>query len=67
MMSVKQLKANRENAKLSTGLTSAAGKLKVSGNQIARGILSNRLLLDDLQIELRPIGGLELSLLKRSQ
>ena len=34
MTSLKQVKSNRENAKLSTGPTSATGKLKVSGNRI---------------------------------
>lgn len=77
MTSLKQVKANQENAKLSTGPTSAAGKLKVSGNRITHGILSNKLLLDgenpdqyqslldDLQAQLKPVGTLELSLVEK--
>jgi len=77
MTTEKQVRANRQNARKSTGPTSIAGKLKVSGNRITHGILSNKLLLageaqedyqallDDLQQQLRPVGPLELSLVEK--
>ena len=76
-MTTKQTEANRANAKLSTGPKSIKNKQAVSGNRITHGILSTRLflvdesaeeyqvLLDDLQVQLRPVGALELSLMER--
>jgi len=77
MATEKQVRANQQNARKSTGPTSIAGKLKVSGNRITHGILSNKLLLagetqedyqallDDLQQQLRPVGSLKLSLVEK--
>jgi hypothetical protein len=77
MTTTKQAAANRANAKLSTGPKSIKGKQAVSGNRTTHGILSTRLfladespeeyqtLLDGLQVQLRPVGALELSLVDR--
>lgn len=77
MASEKQVGANQRNAQKSTGPTSAAGKLKVSGNRITHGILSQKLLLegevqedyqallDDLHQQLRPVGTLEQALVEK--
>jgi hypothetical protein len=76
-MTIKQTAANQANAKLSTGPKSIEGKQAVSGNRTTHGILSTRLfladespeeyqtLLDGLQVQLRPVGALELSLVER--
>lgn len=77
MATEKQIHANQQNAHKSTGPTSAAGKLKVSGNRITHGILSNQLLieneraedyqalLDDLHAQLKPMGTLEQALVEK--
>ncbi|MEN8132890.1 MAG: hypothetical protein ABFS45_22465 [Pseudomonadota bacterium] len=77
MATIEQAKANKENAKLSTGPRTSTGKQVVSGNRITHGILSTQLLLadesaeeyqtllDDLQHQLRPVGTLELALVDR--
>ncbi len=77
MTTLKQASANRENARLSTGPKSDEGKRVVSANRISHGILSSRLLLEDeraeefqalfndLQLQLRPVGALELSLVEK--
>lgn len=76
-MSEKSAKANKENAKKSTGPKTAEGKAVVAGNGIRHGILSQRLflatenpadyvaLMDDLQAALRPSGALELVLVEK--
>lgn len=77
MATQKQINANRENAKLSTGPKSTVGKQVVSGNRIHHGILSNKLLLenespqeyqtllDDLLSQLKPVGTLEQALVEK--
>ncbi len=77
MITIKQEKANKENAKLSTGPRTSGGKNVVSGNRITHGILSTKLLLadesaeeyqtllDSLQAQLKPVGALELALMER--
>jgi len=45
MATERQVRANQQNARKSTGPTSIVGKRKVSGNRITHGILSNKLLL----------------------
>jgi hypothetical protein len=77
MTTEKQILANRQNAQKSTGPRSVQGKEKVSGNRIAHGILSSKLLLtgedpdeyqsllDALQGQLRPSGALELGLVEK--
>ncbi len=77
MATQKQINANRENAKLSTGPRSAEGKQIVSGNRILHGVLSNKLLLDNespleyrilmdgLLSELKPVGTLEQTLVEK--
>lgn len=47
MTSEKQIKANQENAQLSTGPKSSEGKTLVSGNAIKHGLFSKKLLLED--------------------
>jgi hypothetical protein len=71
MASEKQISANRENAKKSTGPRSAAGKEAVSLNALKHGLLAKAALLpdedenafeafsDDLLAELHPVGALE--------
>ena len=77
MATKKQICANQQNAKKSTGPTSVEGKREVSANRITHGILSTKLLLagessqdyqsllNDLQVQLRPVGVLELSLVEK--
>ena len=77
MTSKAQVIANQQNAKKSTGPTSVEGKREVSANRITHGILSTKLLLvgedgqdyqallGDLQVQLRPVGVLELSLVEK--
>lgn len=77
MATQKQIEANRENAKRSTGPRSVQGKQVVSGNRLSHGILSNKLLLenespaeyqallDDLLAQLRPVGTLEQALVEK--
>ncbi len=77
MTSEKQIRANKQNAKKSSGPKSAEGKREVSSNRITHGILSDKLLLggenpqdyqsllDNLQAQLRPVGALELSLVEK--
>ena len=77
MATEKQIHANRQNAQLSTGPTSAMDKAIVSGNRIRHGILSNKLLLesecledyqallDDLHAQLKPLGALEFTLVEK--
>jgi hypothetical protein len=77
MATDKQASANKANAKKSTGPKTAAGKAMVSGNAIAHGILSKRLLLSDespddfqalqdgLRQSLGPVGALELALVEK--
>jgi hypothetical protein len=77
MTSEKQVLANKENAKKSTGPKSEDGKIQTAGNAIKHGILSQRLILpgedqqdfihlqDDLRLSLRPVGALELILVEK--
>ena len=77
MTSNAQVRANQQNAQKSTGPKSLDGKQKVGGNRITHGILSTKLLLvgedgqyyqallGDLQVQLRPVGVLELSLVEK--
>ena len=77
MTSEKQIVANKDNAKKSTGPKSEAGKLQTAGNAVKHGILSQRLILpgedqqdfiqlqDDLRLSLRPVGALELILVEK--
>ena len=77
MATQKQIDANRENAKLSTGPVSAEGKQVVSNNRLSHGILSNKLLLEnespqeyqvllgDLLSQLKPVGTLEQALVEK--
>lgn len=72
-----QIKANRQNAKRSTGPTSIQGKLKVSQNAITHGIFATapllesenqeeyQLLYDSLFKELMPASQLEAALVER--
>jgi hypothetical protein len=78
MATAKQLQANTANAKCSTGPRTDIGKRVVSGNRVAHGVLSARLLLPDepadeyqaledgLRSDLSPIGTLELALVSRA-
>jgi len=71
MSTEKQITANRENAKKSTGPRSAAGKAAVSLNALKHGLLAQAALLpgedeesfrsfaDDLLAELEPVGARE--------
>lgn len=71
----KQLEANRNNSKKSTGPKTTSGKAKVSGNAIRHGIFSDKLVLPheseeefqdfhaELVENLKPIGVIELSLI----
>ena len=45
MATTRQVEANRENAKKSTGPKTAAGKAKVSSNPIKHGLLAQAALL----------------------
>jgi hypothetical protein len=77
MTSEKQVAANKDNAKKSTGPKSKDGKIQTAGNAIKHGILSQRLILpgedqhafialqDDLRLALRPMGTLELILVEK--
>ncbi|MDA0995218.1 MAG: hypothetical protein O3A13_16525 [Proteobacteria bacterium] len=77
MATENQVRANRENARLSTGPKSAAGKAIVSSNRICHGILSTKLLLegecpedyqallDDLHFQLKAEGALEHALVEK--
>ena len=77
MTSNAQVRANQQNAQKSTGPKSLDGKQKVGSNRITHGILSTKLLLagedgkdfqallGDLQVQLRPVGVLELSLVEK--
>ena len=77
MTSKAQVLANQQNAQKSTGPKSLDGKQKVGSNRITHGILSTKLLLagediqdyqallGDLQVQLRPVGVLELSLVEK--
>ena len=68
MATMKQIDANRQNAKKSTGPKTAAGKAKVSSNAVKHGLLAQAALLpredeeaftsfaDDLLAELQPVG-----------
>ena len=68
---IRQIEANRRNARKSTGPITSTGKAKVSGNAIKHGILSNKLTLpgedreeyqahlEDMISSLRPSGSLE--------
>jgi hypothetical protein len=72
-----QIKANRQNAKRSTGPTSIQGKLKVSQNAITHGIFATaplletenleeyQLLYDSLFKELMPASQLEAAIVER--
>jgi len=77
MTTSKQAKANLQNAAHSTGPKTLQGKAKASSNATKHGVLSTRLfldgespeefhlLLDGLQMSLRPAGSLELVLVER--
>jgi hypothetical protein len=76
-VSERQLTANRENAKNSTGPKSKNGKAVTCQNATHHGLFSSRLLLEgedpaefqgllvDLQATLRPVGAVELGLVER--
>lgn len=78
MATTKQVEANRQNAKRSTGPKTAAGKAAVSGNALKHGLLTEAALLagedeeafaslaDDLLAELQPVGRGSASLSKGS-
>lgn len=51
MATVRQLTANRQNAKHSTGPKTPAGKARISHNAISHGIFAQRLLLEGEQPE----------------
>ena len=75
--SITQIKANQSNAQKSTGPLTEDGKKVVAGNAVKHGIFSKQLILSDenpsdylallegLQVELRPVGILEQSLVER--
>lgn len=78
MTTPKQLVANSQNSKLSTGPTSISGKLVASKNSIRHGLLSTRLVIPELESEkewvahhreifesIFPVGGLETKLVER--
>lgn len=77
MTSERQLTANRENAKSSTGPKSKHGQAVACQNATQHGLFSSRLLLEgedpaefqellaDLQLTLRPVGAVELGLVER--
>ena len=76
-VSERQLTANRENAKNSTGAKSKNGQAVTCQNATQHGLFSSRLLLEgedpaefqrllaDLQATLRPVGAVELGLVER--
>jgi len=76
-VSERQLTANRENAKASTGPKSKNGQAVTCQNATQHGLFSSRLLLEgedpaefqrllaDLQATLRPVGAVELGLVER--
>ncbi len=76
-VSERQLTANRENAKNSTGAKSTNGQAATCQNATQHGLFSSRLLLEgedpaefqrllaDLQATLRPVGAVELGLVER--
>jgi hypothetical protein len=76
-VSERQLTANRENAKYSTGPKSKNGQAVACQNATQHGLFSSRLLLEDedpaefqellgeLQLTLRPVGAVELGLVER--
>lgn len=77
MSTLAQIDANRKNAVLSTGPTSAEGKLTSSRNATRHGLFTSRLLLDhedpteldalmfDLSESLEPVGPVEHALVER--
>ena len=77
MTSEKQVAANKENAKKSTGPKTEEGKTLVAENAVKHGFLSQKLFLprenptvfatlhDELQLALRPRGLLELTLVEK--
>ena len=77
MATANQIRANRENARSSTGPKSANGKAIASNNRLCHGVLSKKLLLDNenpadyqalldgLHAELKPVGTLELALVEK--
>jgi hypothetical protein len=72
-----QIKANRKNAKKSTGAKTKEGKRIVANNALKHGVFAKQLVLsdenpedyqqlfDELQIALNPVGALEYSLVER--
>ena len=76
-ISDKQVLANQNNANLSTGPQTETGKAVSSSNATRHGIFSAQLILQDeepedfrtlvtaLQVDLRPVGALELTLVER--
>jgi len=77
MPSEKQIAANRQNAKMSTGPISSEGKATVSRNAIKHGVLASASLLPDENLEMfqtlqekmldyyQPVGGREEALVDR--
>ena len=77
MATDRQMKANRANAKKSTGPVTRAGKKRASGNAVSHGLLSRALVLpsesqqefdalvSQLASELGAVGTLELALVER--
>ena len=77
MVSRKQLMANRENAKKSTGPVTPEGRSRVSGNAISHGLTSQKMVVPGEKdrdfrkfqlaviVDLRPVGALEMLLAER--
>jgi hypothetical protein len=77
MATKKQVEANRKNGALGTGPKTSAGKMASSRNSLKTGLLSRELILpgesreefdalfDQLILEHKPVGVLEISLLER--
>src|SRR6266705_1326257 len=77
MASPRQINANRENAKRSTGPKTAAGKAKIHYNAMKHGLLAEAALLADedeatfrdfsakIRTDLRPVGEMESILVDR--
>ncbi len=76
MTSLKQIEANRENSKRSTGPITLEGKEAASFNTTKHGVLSKRILptedpgeyqdlVDSLQADLKPVGAMELALVDK--
>lgn len=75
--SVAKIAANQSNAQKSTGPTTVEGKARVSTNAVSHGLFSKRLvlqdedpveyqtLLDQLMMQIQPVGILEQSLVER--